>query len=116
MSIESGLQYEQAACDYLIGQGMQCIARNVRYKFGELDLVMHDVDTLVFVEVRARATRRYGGALASIDERKQHRVRLAAQRFLLRYRAQVPRCRFDIVAFEAGEIAWVRDAFDAGID
>ncbi|HTJ95202.1 MAG TPA: YraN family protein [Pararobbsia sp.] len=116
MSIERGLEYEQAACEYLVGHGMRCIARNVRYRFGELDLVMHDVDTLVFVEVRARTSGRYGGALASIDERKQHRLRLAAQRFLLRYRAQVPRCRFDIVTFEAGKVAWIRDAFDAGGD
>ena len=115
MSIEKGLQYEQAACEYLEENGLRCIARNVRYKFGELDLVMFDADTLVFVEVRARASKQFGGALASIDQRKQQRVRLAAQRYLLRYRARVPRCRFDVVTFEAGRIGWVRDAFDAEV-
>lgn len=115
MSIEKGLQYEQAACEYLEQHGLRCIARNVRYRFGELDLVMFDADTLVFVEVRARTSAHYGGALASIDHRKQQRVRLAAQRFLLRYRSRVPRCRFDVVTFEGGRLGWVRDAFDCEV-
>lgn len=115
MSIERGRQYEDAACIYLEEQGLRCIARNVRYRFGELDLVMRDADSLVFVEVRARQSAgaaRFGGALASIDAHKQERLRLAAQRFLLRYRP-VPRCRFDVVTFDCGEMQWVRDAFDA---
>ncbi|RKP45307.1 YraN family protein [Pararobbsia silviterrae] len=113
MSIESGRRYEDAACAHLERQGLACIARNVRYRFGEIDLVMRDADVLVFVEVRARAWAAFGGALGSIDARKQRRVQLAAQRFLLRYRARVPRCRFDVVAFDDGRIDWIRDAFDA---
>ena len=113
MSIESGRRYEQAACEYLERCGLQCLARNVRYRFGEIDLVMRDRGSIVFVEVRARQSARFGGALGSIDERKQRRVQLAAQRYLLRYRDDMPRCRFDVVTFDAGQIEWIRDAFDA---
>lgn len=81
---------------------------------GEIDLVMRERDgTLVFVEVRARAASGYGGAAGSITRPKQQRVVLAAQHYLQRL-AQVPPCRFDVVAIEAGRIEWIRNAFEAG--
>jgi putative endonuclease len=114
MSIETGHRYEDSACEYLEARGLTCIARNVRYRFGEIDLVMRDeAGVLVFVEVRARRGSRFGGALGSIDAHKQARVQLAARSFLLRYRNHPPRCRFDVVAFEDGRLEWVRNAFDA---
>jgi putative endonuclease len=114
MSIKKGRRYEDTACEYLEARGLQCIARNVRYRFGEIDLVMRDeAGMLVFVEVRARRGSRFGGALGSIDAHKQTRVQLAARSFLLRYRNRPPRCRFDVVAFEDDQIEWVRNAFDA---
>jgi putative endonuclease len=63
MSIETGQRYEDTACEYLQARGLHCIARNVRYRFGEIDLVMRDEeDLLIFVEVRARRSSRFGGA------------------------------------------------------
>jgi putative endonuclease len=114
MSIATGQRYEDTACEYLEARGLHCIARNVRYRFGEIDLVMRDdEEMLIFVEVRARRGSRFGGALGSIDAHKQARVQLAARTFLLRYRNRPPRCRFDVVVFEGGDIEWVRNAFDA---
>ena len=119
MSIGTGQHYEDVACAYLEARGLRCIARNVRYRFGEIDLVMRDDDDLlIFVEVRARRARaglRFGGALGSIGYHKQARLLLAARTFLLRYRNSPPRCRFDVVAFEDGEIEWLRNAFDASL-
>ena len=80
---------------------------------GEIDLVMRDRDgTLVFVEVRRRASGAFGGAAASVGFVKQRRIVFAARHFLMRMPQQPP-CRFDVVAVQAGEIEWLRSAFDA---
>ena len=80
---------------------------------GEIDLVMRDRDgTLVFVEVRQRAGAAFGGAAASVGGVKQRRIVFAARHFLARL-PQPPACRFDVVALEAGQIEWLRAAFDA---
>jgi putative endonuclease len=82
---------------------------------GEIDLVLWDRDgTLVFVEVRKRASRAFGGALGSITAAKQRRIVFAARHYLLRLQSQPP-CRFDVVCMEeGGGIQWMRAAFDAG--
>lgn len=113
-----GDNYEQLAADWLERQGWQLLARNFRCKLGEIDLIaLHD-DSLVFVEVRARRNPRYASAAASVDRRKQHRIRLTAQFFLQRNRqwANFP-CRFDVVAIEPRQspsettVQWIRAAF-----
>jgi putative endonuclease len=111
----AGADAEREARRLLETAGLSCLASNVRFKVGELDLVMKDGEALVFVEVRARATRGFGGAAGSIDHRKQLRLQRAAQRFLLLNFGQRawPPCRFDVVAFEAGQANWIKAAFDA---
>ena len=80
---------------------------------GEVDLILRDRDgTLVFVEVRARADARHGGAAATVDVRKQRRLVFAARHFLGRF-ASLPPCRFDVVTVEGERIEWLRAAFDA---
>lgn len=106
-----GDHHEQQARSYLEQQGLRHIASNVRCKRGELDLVMRDGDTLVFVEVRFRASARFGGAAASVDPRKQARLITAASHYLQRQAAERP-CRFDVVAIDgSGAIHWIRHAF-----
>jgi putative endonuclease len=112
-----GAAFELRAQEFLQRQRLRFVARNVSCRGGEIDLVMRDRDgALVFVEVRARAQRRYGGAAASIGWEKRRRIVRAAQHYLA-YCADVsrgqPACRFDVIAFEAGRIAWLRDAFRA---
>ena len=100
---------EQRALAYLRQQGLIELARNFRCKGGEIDLVMQEGEVLVFVEVRKRADRRFGGAAASVTARKQARLVHAAQRYLQRYR-RPPACRFDVVAIDGGEISWLKNA------
>lgn len=108
----SGQQAEARARSLLEAAGLRFVAANVRYRVGELDLIMRDGETLVFVEVRERGSRRYGGAAASIDWRKQQRLNRAAQRYLLLgFGSRPPPCRFDVVAFEAGVPHWFKAAF-----
>jgi putative endonuclease len=109
----SGFAAEQVALDYLLSRGLRLVARNFRVRLGELDLVMADGDQLVFVEVRSRASTRFGGAAASVTPAKQRRVRRAAQAFLgtaLGARTW-PASRFDVVAIEGTRIDWIPGAF-----
>lgn len=109
---------EDAARTVLRRAGLRDVAANVQYRGGELDLVMDDGGTLVFVEVRYRRSRAFGGGAASVDIGKRRKLVLAAQLFLADHGqyALVP-CRFDVVEAEgdpaAPRIHWIKDAFRA---
>ena len=105
---------EDAALAHLCAAGLQLVARNYRTPGrggGETDLVMRERDgTLVFVEVRQRASGSHGGAGASITGLKQHRIIFAARHYLSRLRTMPP-CRFDVVLVQE-RIEWLKAAFD----
>ena len=109
---------ETAALAFLETQGLRLLARNASARGGELDLVMQDDATLVFVEVRYRSSNAFGGGVASVDAGKQRRLVRAAQAYLLRHprHADAP-CRFDVIAASGDPAApafdWLRDAFRA---
>ncbi|MHB1676171.1 MAG: YraN family protein [Sulfuriferula sp.] len=106
----SGANAEQLAAAYLIRQGLVLVERNFRCRLGEIDLIMREGQTLVFVEVRQRTSQKFGGALASIDSRKQQKLIATAQWYLTRL-PRTPPCRFDALLIQGGAINWVRDAF-----
>lgn len=110
----SGQAGEERALEYLSGHGLALVERNFRCKVGEIDLVMQDQGSLVFVEVRRRESRDYGGAIASVTPAKQRRMVRAAQFYLLRYRS-VPPCRFDVVAIDGDRLNWLRNAIVQGL-
>jgi putative endonuclease len=114
---DEGDAAEDRALAHLLRQGLKLVARNYRTPGrggGEIDLIMRERDgTLVFVEVRKRAGRGFGGAAASIGWEKQRRVVFAARHYLLRLQ-QPPPCRFDVISMENGALQWMRAAFDAG--
>lgn len=98
-----GSLYEQKARVYLEAQGLRFIAANQSFRCGELDLIMQQGETLVFVEVRQRKSNRFGSAVESIDYRKQQKWLNAANMWLVTKRKQsleTANCRFDVVAFE----------------
>jgi putative endonuclease len=108
----TGQAGEDAALRHLLSQGLKLVQRNFRCKGGEIDLIMSHGDTLVFVEVRKRSDRRYGGAAASVGFQKQARLTIAAQIFLQRYQ-RLPPCRFDIIAIDEGRLDWLQNAIQA---
>ncbi len=114
-----GAAAERLAAQFLQSRGLQLLARNLRWRDGELDIVMRDGDTLVFVEVRYRASEAFGGAAASVTMGKQRRIVRAAAHYL----ASEPRfarlpARFDVIAIQGAlakaKIDWLKNAFDAG--
>jgi putative endonuclease len=103
---------ERLACTYLEKSGLRLLDRNYRCRRGEIDLVMRDADILVFVEVRFRASSRFGTPAETVDIRKQRRLAAAAAHYLQRHPTNLP-CRFDVVALSgANSINWIRSAFN----
>ena len=107
-----GKAAEDRAADYLVGQGLRLVARNWRCRGGEIDLILRDGDSLVFVEVRARKSAAFGGAAASITTTKQARL-IHAARLYLASQTRLPPCRFDALLFEGDALTWLKDAFRA---
>ncbi len=92
--------------------GLNFRAANVRFRFGEIDLIMNDGDAIVFVEVRYRESRAFGGGAASVTASKQRRLIRAASAWLAANPTLAQRpCRFDVVALGGGPPQWIRDAF-----
>ncbi|HEY0634936.1 MAG TPA: YraN family protein [Gammaproteobacteria bacterium] len=117
LAAERGAQAEQTACDHLLARGLELRTRNYRCRSGEIDLIMRDGETLVFVEVRYRSSNRFGGAAASIDAAKQQKLIRSAQTYLGEQRLNHMACRFDVVTVsprDGGErVEWIPNAIEA---
>ncbi len=114
-----GAACENIAAEYLESHGLEVMARNLRCKAGELDLVCRDGGVIAIVEVRQRRRHDYGGALASVNLAKQRKIIRAARFLVARLAARSGLClRFDVVAVHgvpdgAYDIVWIKDAFRA---
>ncbi|MBB1272946.1 MULTISPECIES: YraN family protein [Psychromonas] len=111
-SNNSGVKYEQQALDFLQQQGLLLVCQNFYCRFGEIDLIMSDQDTLVFIEVRYRKNQDYGGAPASVTYQKQQKLIKTAKHYLSQLNSE-PYCRFDVVAIseKTSTPQWIQDAF-----
>lgn len=116
---QAGREAEACALQHLQRQGLQLITQNWSCRRGELDLVMLEGDTVVFVEVRYRRQSGWGSAMESVDFRKQERLIMAAQSFLQQESQWAGRpCRFDVIALEGNPrdtapLNWIKNAFDS---
>jgi putative endonuclease len=107
-----GQSAETLAEAFLEKQGLKLVTRNWRCRFGEIDLIMQDGPTRVFVEVRLRNRNDFGGAAASVTTAKQKKL-LAAARLYLTTLKTLPPCRFDVVALTGdAPPEWIKNAFD----
>ena len=109
-----GKSAEKLACQHLEKQGFILVESNYSCRRGEIDLIMRDKDSLVFVEVRYRQSNTFGSAAESVDIRKQKRLILAARHYL--QQTQTPLAtRFDVIAISGHEanisINWIKNAF-----
>jgi len=109
-----GKDAEKIAASYLQKQSLTLLAQNYRCRFGEIDLIMQENDTLVFIEVRLRTQEAFGGAAASITSSKQAKLLRTARHYLAEINDQPP-CRFDVILFSGlngQNIEWIRNAFE----
>jgi len=115
-TLTRGKEAEDRACHYLQAQGLKLLARNYRSQRGEIDLILQDKDSLVFVEVRYRSHPHFGSAAESIDRRKQSRLIACARYFMQTHpdTCEQP-CRFDVISISGPKsaIEWIPDAFSA---
>lgn len=111
MSKSTGQFYEQQALVYLQQQGLELVQQNYSCRFGEIDLVMREQQTLVFVEVKFRRSKHFGGAAAAVTSAKQQKLTRTALCYLQAVGQQ--HCRFDVVAIteQPAEISWIKNAF-----
>lgn len=110
-----GDRAEMFACGYLQNRGLQLLQSNFNCRFGEIDLIMHDYNAIVFVEVRSRQNNNFGGAAASVDTRKRSKL-LAAGAYYLQQKelTETVPCRFDVVTITTEPkhtVEWIKDAF-----
>lgn len=109
MSRNRGSEFETQACRYLEQQGLVLLSRNWHCRFGEIDLIMQDGPYRVFIEVRAKADSRFGGAAASINADKCRKLQAAANLYLSQ-NGGAGRCRFDAVLFDGDRApVWLKN-------
>lgn len=110
-----GTQAEERAADFLQRQGLQLHLKNYRCKAGEIDLIMQQGDTLVFIEVRLRSHSQFASAAESVTLSKQRKIVKTAQFYLQQQQlTDKINCRFDVIAFsENSSPEWIKDAFSA---
>jgi putative endonuclease len=109
-----GSAAEDQALRLLLARGLVLMERNFRCRLGEIDLIMRDGQTLVFVEVRYRSDGHHGTAAETVSVPKRRRFAAAARRYLQQHpaAARAP-CRFDVVAITGEQIRWLKAAFEA---
>jgi putative endonuclease len=116
-TLQQGYHAENYVCHYLQKAGLILLTRNFRCKMGEIDLIMRDDETIIFVEVRYRKSIAYGTAIESISAAKQKRLQRTADFYLQQYdRAQKYFWRFDWVGASPGirtgeyKLEWIKNA------
>lgn len=113
----TGDQYEQFALQYLQQQGLTLLEQHFRKGRWEIDLIMKEQDTLVFVEVKYRRQRNFGGAQYALSPSQINRLRSTAQYYLQLHHLKEHQtaCRFDLLAVDgqgaAQQVSWLKNAF-----
>jgi putative endonuclease len=116
-----GQEGESAAERYLRRKGYRILERNARSSLGELDLVVEDGAVLVFVEVKARHSDAYGGAVHAVHRRKQDKLIQLAAQYLARHHINNRPCRFDVVLVQGSgthdtQVDHIQNAFEISGD
>lgn len=120
-----GQQIEGLVCGYLRRQKLKLIVRNYRCRLGEIDLIMQDQSTLVFIEVRYRQHDNFGSSLESVNLIKQNKIIKTAEYYLLSQQlSEKMACRFDVVGvklsteklaniskLDSAQVEWIKNAF-----
>ena len=113
-----GKEGQDLAEKFLKKKGLKVLERNYRNRFGEIDLIMRDKKTIVFIEVKARKSKRHGHPLEAITTFKQQQISNMALQYLQMKKALQKPARFDVIAIEvektekAPQLTWLKNAFE----
>lgn len=105
-----GAWAEVAAVDFLRQKGYEILDRHVTSRYGEIDILARDGDTLVAVEVKARRNNKFGSAVEGITKKKFDRLRLAIEEYLQKKHWEKQAVRIDVVTIDRGQIALITGA------
>jgi len=113
---QSGAQWEKTAEVFLSEHGLKLLYRNFSSRFGEIDLIMEDGETIVFVEVKYRQSNRHGSGADAVTFHKQNRISLTAGWYLAKNPHRSEQfCRFDVLSIDSEKkdqgICWIKNAF-----
>ena len=109
---QTGAEGEEQAAQFLQAHGYRIIARNSAQRGGEIDIVATVQQTLVFVEVKQRASNAFGGPLAAVTQTKQQRIARAAAQFVKAHpQLKYAQIRFDVICMLPGETQHLENAF-----
>jgi len=107
---------EEIAVWYLKRRGYKILQQNYRTRLGEIDIIAKEADTIVFIEVKARRSIRYGSPKGAVTPAKQRKISMVALQYLKQTDQNSARARFDVVAIEPGhtrfDIEIVKNAFE----
>jgi putative endonuclease len=111
---EIGNIFEQHAVDHLLKYNAQIIARQYKSPYGEIDIIAKITNKIIFVEVKARKSLKYGGAIYSISKAKQAKIINTAEFFMQDYHIHsnqnnIIEYRFDAIIFDSGKIEWIQN-------
>ena len=110
-----GRRSERLAVEYLKRTGYRILEVNFRARCGEIDIIAREKGTIVFVEVKARASNRFGSPKGAVTTAKQRKISMAALEYLKQSGQTAARARFDVVAIDTAagnmEIELVKNAF-----
>lgn len=108
-----GDEYEQAAANYLMQRGFKILERNFRNRYGEIDIIAKDKDTICFVEVKYRSSADCGNGWEAVDYKKQHKILQVANYYMMIHNMnEWTPCRFDIISIDNGKVTLIQNAFE----
>jgi len=118
-NLRNGLHFENLARDYLIEQGLRLLQANYRCRFGEIDLIMLDRETICFIEVKFRKSFAFGGAADALPHGKRRKIVKTALFYIsANQRIKHPALRFDALLIQhqangTNQFNWIKNAFYA---
>ena len=99
---------EILARKFLASRGLEVLATNFHTREGEVDIVARDGELIIFVEVKARRSQKFGSAIESVDEKKLKKIAAAGETFLSENSLEQADWRVDVVTIEAGKLHWLK--------
>ena len=109
-----GNKAEDKAAEYLKSKGYKILERNFLCPQGEVDIIAQKDGTIIFVEVKQRSSKAFGGGVAAVTKAKQHKVGAAAVRYLQLNKPAYTALMFDIIAITEGKLEHIQNAFTPG--